>query len=181
MKPQTPAKNTTQIHEDDQSIGFRTVCACTSDRDSVDTWIELDRAYEESDEITVTFYVNTYSSPLADNFWKRIKNACSILLGKEKQQSEILLTKQQALNWCKAVEDSIQRLENQSMRSLPIIGYIETAHGWLNLREPKSKAGLAINCYYCDSEISDIGGYRKHAVCFSCHNKIVEGIIESAF
>lgn len=114
MKPQTPANKIAQIGEFGDMVGFRTICECTSEHHSVDTWIEVGEMFEDGEEVYVTFHVNTYTHPFAEGFWQRIKNAAKVLFGVDQQQQEIVLTKQQAISWCKAVETTVKNLEKKS-------------------------------------------------------------------
>lgn len=113
MKAQTPAKNTAMMAEYKDMVGFRTICECTSDHHSVDTWIEVNAINDDMDEITVTFYINTYQHPFAWNFWQRVKNAFMILIGVDQRSQEIILKRQQAINWCKAVENTVNKLDKK--------------------------------------------------------------------
>ena len=111
MEPESPARGVTTIGEFDNCVGLRTICECTTEDHSVDTWIEVGRLYDDMEDIIVTFHVNSYSHPLAEGFWQRVKNAGLMLIGVDQRQQEILLTKQQALNWCSAVQKEIKRME----------------------------------------------------------------------
>jgi hypothetical protein len=114
MKAQTPANKVTKIGEFRTCEGYRTICECTSEDHSVDTWIEVGELFEDYEDVYVTFHVNTYSHPLAMGFWQRVKNAAKVLFGVDQRQQEIILTKQQAINWCKAVETTAKKLEKKN-------------------------------------------------------------------
>ena len=114
MKPEKPANKIAKLGEFNNCEGYRTICECTSENHSVDTWIEVGGMFEDSiDDISITFYVNTYNHPFSEGFWQRVKNAGWLILGVDQRQHEVILTKQQALNWAKAVENTIKRLEKK--------------------------------------------------------------------
>lgn len=113
MKAEKPATGVCKLFEHKNSVCYRVECDCSSEDHAVTTWIEVERAFDDCEDISVSFYVNTYSSPYANGFWKRLKNACKILMGKDEQQHEILLKQQAAKNWITAVENAINEYKNE--------------------------------------------------------------------
>lgn len=107
MNAETPAAGISKLFEHTDAVCYRIECECTSSNHSVDTWIEVERAFDDCEDISVRFYVNTYSHPFARGFWQRLKNAGKVLLGIDEQQHEILLKQQAAKNWISAVESAI--------------------------------------------------------------------------
>jgi hypothetical protein len=114
VKPHIPAKNIAMIADHEDMAGFRTICECTNENHSVDTWIEVEN-FEDTKTIIVSFHINTYQHPFARNFWHRIKNAFKVLIGVDQRSQEIILNQQQAINWCKAVETTVKRIEKMTL------------------------------------------------------------------
>lgn len=117
MNAEKPATGISQLVDYTNAKCYRVECHCTSHDHVVDTWIEVERPFEDLEEISVSFHVKTYSSPFADGFWKRLKNACKIILGKDEQQHEIILTQQVAKNWINAVESAIAEFKRDENKN----------------------------------------------------------------
>jgi hypothetical protein len=116
MKAEKPATSISKTAEFKDSVCYRIECDCLSENHHVDTWIEVERTFDDLEDISVTFYVNTYTHPFARGFWQRIKNAAKVLIGVDEQQHEILLKPQAAKNWIQAVENSINNFEKNHER-----------------------------------------------------------------
>jgi hypothetical protein len=113
MNAETPAIGIAKIFEHKESVCYRIECECTSNNHAVDTWIEVERTFDDLEDISVIFYVNTYTHPFARGFWQRIKNAAKVLIGVDEQYHEILLKQQSAKNWIAAVEKSINEYQGK--------------------------------------------------------------------
>jgi hypothetical protein len=107
MKAEKPATGISILSKYQNSVCFRVECKCTSSNHSVDSWIEVERVFDDVEDISMCFYVNTYTHPFARGFWQRIKNAVKVLIGVDERQHEILLNRQSAKNWVSAVENAI--------------------------------------------------------------------------
>jgi hypothetical protein len=114
MKYEQPATGISKTIDLNKAICYRIDCVCTSKEHSVDTWIEVEQPWDDIDQISVMFYVNTYNK-YNQNIWQRIKQAAKILFtGVDEKEHEILLKPQAALNWIKAVEDTISKMKGQN-------------------------------------------------------------------
>jgi len=116
MQPEKPATGISKTQEFSDTVCYRIDCECTSHDHAVDTHIEVQRLWDDIPDISVMFYVTTYNK-FPENIWNRVKQAASILFtGVNKQEHEILLKPQAALNWVKAVENSIKDFEKKHER-----------------------------------------------------------------
>jgi hypothetical protein len=111
MKPEQPATGVSKILDMGDTVCYRIDCVCNSQDHSVNTWIEVEQSWEDIDQISVMFFVKTYNR-YNENIWQRIKQAAKILFtGVDEKEHEILLKPQAALNWIKAVEETIERMK----------------------------------------------------------------------
>lgn len=116
MNVETPATGIAKIQEFSDTVCYRIDCECTSHDHAVDTKIEVQRPWDDVPDISVMFYVTTYNK-FPKNMWDRVKQAATILFtGVSKQEHEILLKPQSALNWIKAIENSINNFEKKHER-----------------------------------------------------------------
>ncbi len=112
MKPQEPARGITALSDNDIYKYYRVHCDCTDESHDVDVFIEV-TPEPDPDTVSVTFFVNTWS-PVYKSFVDRIKAVWSILTqGTYKQQHDIILNKQSALNFATAITNSIDQLTNK--------------------------------------------------------------------
>jgi hypothetical protein len=116
MNAEKPATGVCKLIEHKDSVCYRIDCDCTSNNHAVDTWIEVERLFNDCEDISVRFYVSTYTHPFARGFWQRLKNASKILLGVDEQQHEILLKQQAAKNWITAVENAINEYKKNESK-----------------------------------------------------------------
>jgi hypothetical protein len=117
MNAEKPATGISKLADYPKAKCYRVDCECTTPDHAVDTWIEVERAFDDCEDISVRFYVNTYSHPLANGFWQRLKNACKILVGVDQQQHEILLKQQAAKNWISSVEKAIAEFSHDQNKN----------------------------------------------------------------
>jgi hypothetical protein len=111
MQPEQPATGISKIFDSGKAVCYRIDCDCTSPEHKIDTWMEIEQPFEDCDQISVMFYVNTYNR-YNQNIWERIKQAAKILFtGVDEKEHEILLKPQAALNWIKAVEETLERMK----------------------------------------------------------------------
>jgi hypothetical protein len=116
MQPEQPATGVSKTFDSDKAVCYRIDCECTSHDHAVDTHIEVERLWDDIPDISVRFYMTTYNK-FPESFWNRVKQAAGILFtGVSKQEHEILLKPQAALNWVKAVENSIKDFEKKHER-----------------------------------------------------------------
>lgn len=69
MNAEKPARGISELFEHKDSVCYRIDCECTSEDHAVTTWIEVQRSFDDCEYISVRFYVNTYSSPYARDFF----------------------------------------------------------------------------------------------------------------
>ena len=116
MKAEKPATGISKIQEFSDTVCYRIECECTSHDHAVDTYIEVQRLWDDIPDISVMFYVTTYNK-FPKNIWYRVNQAAKILFtGVSKQEHEILLKPQAAKNWIQAVENSINNFEKKHER-----------------------------------------------------------------
>jgi hypothetical protein len=116
MKAETPATGISKIQEFSDIVCYRIDCECTSHDHAVYTWIEVERIFDDIEDISVSFYLTMYNK-FPESFWDRVKQAATILFtGVSKQEHEILLKPQAAKNWIQAVENSINNFEKKHER-----------------------------------------------------------------
>jgi len=112
MKPQTPAQGISV----DQNFGdakvFNVECDCSEDLHSIKMWIEINGDREVSD-VEVSFYVTTWS-PFYLSWRQKLKSVYDILVnGVHKQQHQMILSKQAAINLAHCITETVQELENK--------------------------------------------------------------------
>jgi hypothetical protein len=104
MKPQTPAEGIMLNSEwgDDQS--YTIACNCHSSAHNVNMWIEVGT---DSEEVQVSFYVKT-QTPWR-NRWGQIWQL--LTQGSIKQEQELILSKQSALNLASAIKTGVAKIQ----------------------------------------------------------------------
>lgn len=105
MIEQEPAVGVAKTFDDGELVGLKTLCQCGSDQHSVDTWIEIESCFGD---ISVTFNITQENVGI----FARIKRAFSVLCGFDSHEHEIILSKQQAINWIRSVETTINTMED---------------------------------------------------------------------
>lgn len=116
FKLQTPAQGISLTGDYGRSKAFKVECDCGSDDHAAHMWIEVDRE-EDIPDVSVCFYVDTWT-PHWDSWWPRLKAAYDVLFkGVHKQQHEMLLNKQAAVNFAHAILDNVKEMEKQNGRT----------------------------------------------------------------
>lgn len=117
LKAEKPAKGISRGSTFSDAITYHVECSCTDPDHAVDAWIEISSEQDIHDEVEVTFYVKTNFDHYR-NVWERMKLGLRVMFGKVyQQQHSLLLTKQAALNFGAAIEQTIEDLENANTRS----------------------------------------------------------------
>lgn len=113
MKAQTPAQGISLTGDYNQSKAFKVECDCGSDDHAVHMWIEVNHDADIPD-VEVSFYVDTWT-PFWDSWQGRLRAAYDVLFkGVHKQQHQMLLNKQAAVNFAHAILDNIKEMEKQN-------------------------------------------------------------------
>jgi len=107
MDTQTPAQGISIDNEYDEAKVFNVECECTADDHAVKMWIELDR---DAPYVTVTFYADFWTP--VSGWWQRVKIAWNVMVhGVHRQEHDLMLRKQAALNFASAITQSVKELE----------------------------------------------------------------------
>jgi hypothetical protein len=113
VKAQQPAQGISLAGDYGKSKSFRVECDCGTSEHAVNMWIEVNKE-DDIPDVIVNFYVDTWT-PLWDSWRDRLKAAYDILFkGVHKQQHEMLLNKQAAVNFAHAILDNIKEMEKQN-------------------------------------------------------------------
>lgn len=116
MKPQSPAQGIMETYRDSGAVSYRIDCACQHDDHSISAWIEV-HPERDNQDVEVTFYVNTYT-PIFTSKFARIRAAWNMLFrGENRQQHEIILNKQTAVNFSEAMNRSINLIVKERKRA----------------------------------------------------------------
>lgn len=108
LKEEQPAQGISVEKIFDDAIIYNVTCDCGVPEHSVKMWIEA-KADSEIENISVSFYVDTYS-PYFNSLWDRIKYTFKLLIfGQFKVEHCFLLNKQSALNFSSAIHNQIQK------------------------------------------------------------------------
>lgn len=115
MKPQSPAQGIMETYRDANSVSYRVDCACQHDDHSISAWIEV-HPERNNQDVEITFYVNTFTPVFASKF-ARFRAALNILFrGESRQQHEIILNKQTAINFTETLTKSINTINRERKR-----------------------------------------------------------------
>jgi hypothetical protein len=112
LTPQVPAEGISGDKSLNLAHNYHVECSCTDDHHAIDVWIEIDTD-DDFSETEVIFYVQD-SYPHWNGFFKRVTDAVGILMGKPlTRQHGIMLTRQSALNFTTALNESIKELDTK--------------------------------------------------------------------
>jgi|TARA_R110000850_G_scaffold258034_1_gene384493 hypothetical protein len=113
LRPQMPAEGILKRENDwNDDVDLLIACSCTEDGHALPVSIEIDLD-EDCPEVQVVFYVSA-SYPSWRSFFHRLKDAFSIVCGKQlTRQHSILLTKQASINFADALVKSVNELDTK--------------------------------------------------------------------
>ena len=112
MKAQTPAQGISVDAVLLDAKVFNVECDCGSDDHAVKMWIEVS-GDRELPIVEVTFYVDTWT-PRWSSWKDRLHAVYNILFkGLHKQQHDLILNKQSALNFAAAITKTVKELEKK--------------------------------------------------------------------
>ena len=114
IEAQTPAEGISVQDVWDDAIVYNISCTCTDPDHELITWIEVTQDADQP-EVEATFYVRTNFDNW-DNIWERVRIACGVLFGYGYEQNHtILLSKQSAINFASALNNSVTVLEEREL------------------------------------------------------------------
>jgi hypothetical protein len=104
MEVETPAEGIMKIGDWGRSKAYRLSCECSNPDHSHDVWVEADEGF-----ITVTTYTTVKSKWWSKNRWQTIWTL--LTKGYVECESDLIMSKQQAMNYTKTLESAILDVE----------------------------------------------------------------------
>lgn len=112
LTSEAPAEGILKMKGWNDSHVYHVECSCTSPDHALQAWVEIDTE-EDWPAPQLTFYVQDHY-PNWNGFFRRLKDAVGILFGQPLTRSHsLLLTRQSAVNFTAALNQSIEDLEEK--------------------------------------------------------------------
>jgi len=113
MKAQIPAEGILKRSSWGDAMSYQIVCQCHQPDHDHNVWIEAD----ESD-VTVTTYTTQKSKPWSLNRWQVIWRL--LTKGYVEYEANIIMTKQQALNYAETLKTAVKDVETFRSKNDPV-------------------------------------------------------------
>lgn len=113
MDKNQPQRNIMRTGEWQGADAYRVACECHDPDHDLDVWVEVE-SDTEVQEVTLTLYKDLYS-PTWEPGFNRFREALRLLFtGRTRVTSSIIMKRDVAQNFIKALQTSIDRLESKS-------------------------------------------------------------------